>query len=134
MADEFEATGRRARRQLRRTPPAIAARYNRALGRIIIELGAGIDLMLDPRKAEGLELPTPADLARIEITPSGLGLHFPKLDADLNLPALLEGVLGSKKWMALQLGASGGKKTSVSKKRASRANGKLGGRPRKVAS
>ena len=134
MADEFEAAGQRARRQLRRTPVAIAARYDRDLGRVIIKLGSGIDLMLDPMKAEGLESATPAELSKIEITPSGLGLHFPKIDADLYLPALLEGVLGSKKWMASRLGASGGKKTSVSKKRASRANGKLGGRPRKVAS
>lgn len=133
MADEFEAAGQRARRQLRRTPPAVSARYNRALGRVIIELGSGIDLMLDPTKAEGLESATPAELSRIEITPSGLALHFPKLDADLHVPALLEGILGSKKWIAARLGAAGGKRTSVAKKRASRANGKLGGRPRKIA-
>ncbi len=89
--------------------------------------------MLDPQQAEGLQGANASQLSAIEITPSGLGLHFPKLDADLYVPALLEGVLGSKKWMASRLGAVGGKRTSVSKKRASRANGKLGGRPRKIA-
>jgi len=42
----------------------------------------------------------PAQLAGIEISPSGLGLHFPQLDANLYLPALLEGFLGSRQWMA----------------------------------
>jgi len=39
-------------------------------------------------------------LEEIEITPSGYGIHFPKLDADLYLPALLQGFTGSRKWMA----------------------------------
>jgi len=71
-------------------------------------------------------------LQAIEVTPSGLGIHFPKLDADLYLPALLKGVLGSRKWMATQLGARGGKSTSLAKRRASRSNGRLGGRPKKI--
>jgi hypothetical protein len=39
-------------------------------------------------------------LSKIEISPSGLGLHFPAIDADLYLPALLDGFLGSRRWMA----------------------------------
>jgi hypothetical protein len=53
------------------------------------------------------------------------------LDADLYLPAILEGLLGSKKWMASRLGQVGGRSTSVAKKAASKRNGRLGGRPRK---
>ncbi len=133
VKDEFVAATERARRQQRQSSPATAARYDRTLGRLIIQLASGIDLMLDPRLAEGLDRATPTQLSAIEITPSGLGLYFPNLDADLYVPGLLEGVLGSKKWMASRLGASGGSKTSAQKKRASRANGKLGGRPRKKA-
>jgi hypothetical protein len=44
-----------------------------------------------------LEKAHPADLVDAEISPSGLGVHFPKLDADLYIPALLEGFLGSKR-------------------------------------
>jgi hypothetical protein len=131
--DEFIAASQKARRQLMRTHPATAARYDRKIDRIVMELGPAVALILDPKQAEGLENATPSQLSAIEITPSGLGLHFPKLDADLYVPGLLEGVLGSKKWMASRLGASGGKRTSTAKKRASRANGKLGGRPRKIA-
>ena len=54
-----------------------------------------------------------------------------KKDADLYLPAILEGFLGSKKWMASRLGQAGGKSRSLAKKSASRANGRLGGRPRR---
>jgi hypothetical protein len=80
-----------------------------------------------------LEHARPSQLERIEITPSGFGLYFPKLDADLYVPALLEGFLGSKRWMAARLGAAGGKSRSMDKKAAARVNGKLGGRPRKRA-
>jgi hypothetical protein len=71
-------------------------------------------------------------LDEIEISPSGFGIHFPKLDADLYLPAILHGFLGSRKWMASRLGQAGGKSRSAAKQKASRANGKLGGRPRKL--
>jgi hypothetical protein len=64
---------------------------------------------------------------------AGFGLHFPKLDADLYVPAILEGFLGSRKWMAARLGTAGGSSRSKPKAAAARANGSLGGRPRKLA-
>jgi hypothetical protein len=79
---------------------------------------------------EGLAGALPEDLADIEITPAGLGLHWPKLDADVYIPALLNGIFGSRRWMAAQLGAAGGRVRSKSKSAASRANGRKGGRPR----
>jgi hypothetical protein len=78
-----------------------------------------------------LERATPTDLGEIEISPSGFGLHFPRIDADLYIPALLEGFFGSRRWMAARLGARGGKAKTEAKAEASRANGLLGGRPRK---
>ena len=57
---------------------------------------------------------------------------FPKLDADLYLPALLNGWLGSRRWMAAHMGERGGRARSAAKRTASRENGKLGGRPRKA--
>jgi hypothetical protein len=54
------------------------------------------------------------------------------VDADLYVPAILEGFLGSKKWMASRLGRIGGQSRSRAKKAASRTNGRLGGRPRKA--
>ena len=132
-SDVFRAANERGRRVRKKTPPAVAARYDRSSGRVIVSLGSGVDISFAPRDAEGLENATASQLGQIEITPSGLGIHFPKLDADLYLPALLEGVLGSRKWMAAKLGAMGGRSTSTAKRHASQSNGRLGGRPRKTA-
>jgi uncharacterized protein DUF2442 len=133
LSEEFKAANHRAQRRLKQTPTAIAAGYDRSSGRIVVGLGSGMELRLTPQEIEGLEHATAAQLSAIEISPSGFGLHFPKLDADIYLPALLEGILGSKTWMASRLGSLGGQQTSAAKKHAARANGKLGGRPRRVA-
>ena len=113
-------------------PKALAAHYDRRTARIVIRLSSGMDIGFSPRGAQGLENSTPSQLDAIEITPSGFGIHFPKLDADLYLPSLLEGFLGSRKWMATRLGALGGRSKSNAKRFAAKRNGKLGGRPRKA--
>jgi uncharacterized protein DUF2442 len=129
--DDFTSAVRRADRRLRTEPRAIAARYNRRSKRIVVRLSSGLDLAFAPQDAQGLESAKPEQLDQIEISPSGLGIHFTNLDADLYLPALLEGYLGSRAWMAARLGAKGGRATSSAKVAAARANGRLGGRPRK---
>jgi hypothetical protein len=63
-----------------------------------------------------------------------LGLHFPELDADLYVPALLDGLFGSRRWIAAQNGRAGGKVQSEAKAQAARSNGARGGRPRKPVS
>jgi len=60
-----------------------------------------------PEDAQGLEHARPSQLNEIEISPSGFGLHFPAVDADLYVPDLLEGFLGSKSWMASRSGQIG---------------------------
>jgi hypothetical protein len=131
--DEIDAANERAASRLAKTPTAIAARYDRRIGRLVIDLSSGLSISFKPRDAQGLEEAKPGQLHNIEISPSGLGLHFPALDADLYLPGLLEGFLGSRSWMAAQLGKAGGKATSDAKSAAVRANGKLGGRPKKAS-
>ncbi len=86
-----------ARRQ--RTPAATAAHYDRGRGRVVIRLSTGLEVMFAPNDAQGLAGAKPDQLNPIEISPTGLGLHFPKLDADVYLPGLLEGLRGSKSWM-----------------------------------
>jgi hypothetical protein len=53
-------------------------------------------------------------LAKIEISPNGLGLHWPQLDADLYVPALIEGAFGSRRRMQ-QIGELGGSARSAAK-------------------
>ena len=112
---------------------AISARYDRRASRIVVTLNTSIQLAFPPKLAEGLAGASPDNLAEIEITPSGLGLHCPRLDADLYLPALLQGIFGSKSWMARQLGATGGRAKTEAKATAARQNGQKGGRPPKRA-
>jgi hypothetical protein len=130
---EFKEANARAKALQASTPAATSAYYDRKSRNIIVKLSTGIGIFFSPQDAQGLEEGTPAQLSEIEITPSGFGLHFPKLDADLYVPSLLEGILGSRKWMAARLGAAGGASRSKPKAAAARANGALGGRPRKSA-
>jgi hypothetical protein len=85
------------------------------------------------QRLQGLENATPKQLAEVEVTPSGYGLHWESLDVDLGVPELVAGLFGSKAWMS-ELGRQGGKSKSAAKAQASRDNGKSGGRPRKTAS
>ncbi len=131
LRDNFERANERGEGLKSAFPHAVSACFDRRSGRVVVELSSKLAVSFSPADAQGLEHARASQLEQIEITPSGFGLHFPKLDADLYVPALLEGFLGSKRWMAARLGQVGGKSRSMDKKAAARANGKLGGRPRK---
>jgi hypothetical protein len=85
---------------------------------ITLNNGAIVDFPLDV--LPGLERAHPDDLRAIEVEAGGYGLHVGKLDADISVPRLLEEQLGST---AMKVGQA--------RAMASRANGRLGGRPRK---
>jgi Protein of unknown function (DUF2442) len=122
---------RRAQKLQATLPRADSAHYDRRTRRIVIRLNSRLEVCFSPRDAEGLEDARAAQLDPIEVTPSGFGIHFPKLDADLYLPALLEGFFDSRKWMASRMGSAGGKARSVAKTSAAKVNGRPGGRPKK---
>jgi len=130
---KFKLANKRAKGLQASIPRVVCAHYDRESGRVVIRLSSNLDVSFSPKDAEGLEKATPSQLDEIEISPSGLGIHFPKLDADIYLPAILQGFLGSRKWMASRLGQAGGKSRSTVKQEASRTNGKLGGRPREAS-
>ena len=102
-------------------PFAVSARYDRRRGRVVVVLTTGLELAFDPHAAQGLEAASAEALSRVEVTGAGYGLYFPDLDIDISLPGLMQGLLGSREWMKRQARAE-----------ASRANGRLGGRPRKA--
>jgi hypothetical protein len=124
----FAKASERGRRLLTRGPLATAARYES--GRIHVELNNGCAFEFPVEHAQGLAGAKVTDLRTIEVSAAGLGLHWPKLDADLYVPALVKGILGTNQWMT-QIGAVGGRAATIAKAAAARANGKLGGRPRK---
>lgn len=90
---EIEAANARGAVRLARTSIAMAARYDIPGDRVVIDLGSGLSITFAPQKIQGFETATPEQLAEIEISPSGFGLHFPLIDGDIYLPALLEGFL-----------------------------------------
>ncbi len=132
LRDDFELANKRAKNLEESVPRVVSAHYDRKAGRVVIQLSSKLIVSFSPGDVEGLEGATATQLREIEISPSGFGLHFPALDADVYVPGLLEGILGSKKWMASRLGQIGGQSRSRAKKAASRANGNLGGRPKKA--
>ena len=69
---------------------AVSARYDRRRSRVVVALNTGVELTFPTQLAEGLADASPDSLAEIEISPAGLGLHWPRLDADLYVPALLQ--------------------------------------------
>jgi hypothetical protein len=130
--EQFEAAKARGEERMR-GPRAESAHYDAGRNRVIVRLTTGVEIGFAPRDVEGLQRASTADLKAIEVEAFGLGIHFPTIDADLYVPTLLEGILGSKRWMAAQLGAAGGRTRTPAKAAASRENGRRGGRPRKVA-
>ena len=131
LHDDVKVANRRGKEILSSTPRAIGAYYDKRTGRIVVQLNTKLDVAFRPQDAQGLADARPSQLEPIEISPSGLGIHFPKLDADIYIPALLEGFLGSKRWIAGQLGKVGGLSKSPTKVAAAKRNGQLGGRPRR---
>lgn len=110
-------------------PHAAAARYDRELGRVIVDLSNGCTFAFPPRLAQGLEDATDDQLAEVEILGAGYGLRWAALDADLSIPGLLAGIFGTRAYMARRAGQA----RSEAKTAAARANGIKGGRPRKTA-
>jgi hypothetical protein len=132
-ADQIKEARAAARARMKAGPRAVAARYDRRRSRVTVSLDSGVELAFPPDWAEGLAGASPAELSHVEISPTGLGLHWPRRDADLYLPALINGIFGSPRWMAGGMGKLGGRSRSAAKKAAARANGRHGGRPRKAA-
>lgn len=119
-------------KRLQREYAATDAVYDADSGRVRVLFPTDLEISFSPQNVEGLQKATPKQLKEIELSPSGLSLHFPELDADVYIPALMHNIFGSKAWMS-QIGKAGGAVRSERKALSSRKNGQLGGRPRKPA-
>jgi hypothetical protein len=87
---DFEAANARAKLTGSRFPSVKMAWYDGEKGRVVVELEAGLQLSFPAKGVPGLGDVSPQDLGEIVVRPSGLGLHFPTIDADVYLPSLLE--------------------------------------------
>jgi|CXWL01.1.fsa_nt_gi hypothetical protein len=99
---------------------------------IIVELTNDCSFILPVDKAQGLAGISNKDLTDVKVLGKGFGLHWGKLDADLNIPSLIVGLFGSKVWMQ-ELARLGDASTSPAKAAAARSNGQWGGNTQKVS-
>lgn len=118
---------------LREEPRVIGVEYRpgRGLNLLVLHLSDGHRHLVPVEDVEGLRSATKEEIGEVEILGRGTGLHWPALDLDLYVPSLLRGVYGTRRWMA-EMGRRGGSVKSAAKRKASRANGVKGGRPRKA--
>jgi hypothetical protein len=102
-------------------PRAVSARFDRRSNRVVVHLDTGLNFSFDPRQAHGLAGAETDDFLGVTVEGVGSTLHFPRLDADYTVSRLLEGFLGPLDWARRE-----------ARSRASRENGKKGGRPRRA--
>ena len=117
---EFDADTRRGARWMTRSLLVVSARYDRRGERMIITLNSGAIVGFPLSVPPGLAHAAAEDLRTIAVQEGGYGLHVAALDVDISILRLLEEQLGSSMMRVAQARAA-----------ASRANGRLGGRPKK---
>ena len=101
-----------------KSPYAVSARFDARRKRVIIVLDSGVEFSFESATAFGLGGASDDELRDVRIDGAGSTLSFGRLDADFSIAGLLEGVLGSTQWSRREARA-----------KASRENGRLGGRP-----
>lgn len=129
---ELAAAEARGEDVLAAEPRAAAVSYDRASGRVVVDLTNGCTYAFPARLVQDLQGAGKAELGRIEIDGGGLDLHWPALDVDLYVPSLVAGIFGTRAWMTRELARAAGRARSPAKAAAARANGRKGGRPRKA--
>lgn len=72
------------RKRLASGPHATGALYDRDSSRMVVSSIKSLHLAYPSHVAKGFPDAKPADLSVIEITPTGLRVHWPRLDADLS--------------------------------------------------
>lgn len=107
------------------------ASYDARRAELRITLANGASICIPIHLIDDLRTAPAAALSRVEIAGVGYGLHWPDLDVDLSVPALLAGVFGTRRWLDESRARIAGRATSPAKSAAARSNGTKGGRPRK---
>jgi hypothetical protein len=126
-------------------PRAQNVHYDEQSERVVVELKNGIIFTVPVKFVQGLAGADPKLLRQVEMDGRGYGLNWEELGVTVSVPALLNGVFGSPQWIrqlradgdlpavsaASENGRKGGGTRTPEKPAASRASGKIGGRPRR---
>ena len=127
-AAEFERQIRAAKQRPVAEPVATSAVYKN--GEIHITLASGWNFSFPPKRFSEFKKATEGDLKKVELI-GRYTLSCEPLDVDISIGGILVELVGEK-FINAELGRRNGSATSEKKKSASRANGKLGGRPKKA--
>ncbi|MBK7707605.1 MAG: DUF2442 domain-containing protein [Acidobacteria bacterium] len=130
VSKSLELATKRGRKFLDSAARASSAVFDPEQNLIVIKLTNGCVFGFPPHFIRELESASTDEIAKVSITPQGTAIHWEDLDAHYRLVGLLNGIFGTKTWMA-ELGRKGGCVSSDSKAKAARLNGAKGGRPRK---
>lgn len=119
-------------------PRARSVHFDVGSKRLKIELQDGVAVMIPTALIQGLDKATVKEIEAVEMLADGYALHWPGLDIDATVAGLVSGIFGTQEWMRqiaakflAEAGRKGGSASTPAKRTTSRANGKLGGRPRK---
>lgn len=126
---QIPAAVARASRSRRTKPHARSARYVRATRMLRVDLTNGATFTLPVSLIPALARASDVALAKVEVAPAGIGLHWEQLDVDLTVAGLARAAFGTRALMQAA-GGAGGRVRSAAKALAARENGKKGGRPR----
>jgi Protein of unknown function (DUF2442) len=133
LDEQIKKARARGREMLKTEPRAVAALYDKDERRVAVDLINGSTYIFPVALAQELNGAADDDLDEVIVDSMGFNLHWPRLDADIYVPALVAGIFGTKRWMEQALARRAGQSKSPAKAAAARENGKKGGRPRKVA-
>ena len=101
---EIDSAEERGRIAARTEPRALSARYDAAEGRVIVALTNGCTFSFPPHLAQDLENATDEQLAEVEVSPAGIGLHWETLDVDFTVAGLMVGRFGTARYMRERFG------------------------------
>jgi hypothetical protein len=130
---KLKAAEARGAEMLRTEPRALSAHYDQTTGRVVLDLVNGCTYAFPAQIVQDLQGASHDDLSSVVVDGVGFNLHWPALDVDLYIPALVSGIFGTRAWMTRELARIAGRTPSLAKAAAARSNGAKGGRPRKHA-
>ncbi|MEI2719878.1 MAG: DUF2442 domain-containing protein [Gemmatimonadales bacterium] len=132
ILQQIPAARARAARVLSTQPRAKRVVFPVGSRAIELQLTNGVSLRIPLALLPPLRNATTAELAELELDRFGLTLHWESLDADYGVGQLVTIALGQQTVLRASASVAGATK-SPAKSAAARANGRKGGRPRKVA-
>ena len=130
---EIRAAESKGREMLATEPRALAAYFDGNDRRVVIELLNGCVYIVPAALIQDLQGASDEALADIVVDSLGFNLHWPALDVDLDVPALVSGIFGTREWMTRELARRAGQGGPPRKSAEAGVNGARSARPRKAA-